>query len=237
MTLFGMYRGRVAVAGLIGVAVCGAVEGGKGPPTSRPGEPSVASRPIDLPMPALAGRMSVEEAIASRRSMREFLDEPLTARDISQLCWAGQGITDKKRGLRASPSAGALYPIELYLVTQNGVDHYLPKEHRLERHRAGDVRSALQKAALEQDPVGQAPLCVVIAAVPERTAGKYGPRAERYCMLEAGHVAQNMLLQATALHLGGVPIGAFEDHLVSTVLKLPSGQRVLYLLPMGFPAE
>ena len=188
-----------------------------------------------LPAPAVVGRMSLEEAIAARRSVRELTDEPLTPEQVSQLCWAGQGITDPRGRFRASPSAGALYPIELYIVTADGVDHYQPKDHRLKRRVAGDVRRALQQSALHQEMIGEAATCVVIAAVMERTARKYGDRAERYCFIEAGHVAQNILLQATALHLGGVPVGAFEDKDVAKVLKLPENQRVLYLLPLGHP--
>ncbi|MHC4094251.1 MAG: SagB/ThcOx family dehydrogenase [Planctomycetota bacterium] len=179
--------------------------------------------------------MSLEKAIAHRRSVREFSSTPLAIEQISQLCWAGQGITDRADGFRAAPSAGALFPIELYVVTADRVDHYRPAGHRLKPHLDGDVRRSLQQAALHQEPVGEAPVCLVIAAVVERTAGKYGKRAERYCFTEAGHVAQNILLQATALGLGGVPVGAFEDQKVAKVLKLPKAQRVLYLLPIGHP--
>jgi len=128
-----------------------------------------------------------------------------------------------------------LYPIELYVVTADGVDRYLPEKHELERCAAGDRRSALEAAALGQDAVGAAPVCMVVAAAMERTARKYGERAERYCLLEAGHVAQNMLLQAMAMKLAGVPVGAFDDAQVRQALKLPSGREVLYLLPMGRP--
>jgi SagB-type dehydrogenase family enzyme len=188
-----------------------------------------------LPPPTVVGSMSLEEAIARRRSVRSFADLPLTLQEISQLCWAGQGITGPQQGYRASPSAGALYPIELYIVTDQGVDHYSPKKHRLKRHLPGDVRRALQANALDQEAVGDAPACVVIAAVIERTARKYDERAERYCFMEAGHVAQNILLQATALGLAGVPVGAFEDDRIAKVLKLPEKHRVLYLLPIGNP--
>ena len=201
-------------------------------PMSEPAEDS----PKDLPSPLLAGRMSLEEAIATRRSVREFTDKSLTLKEISQLCWAGQGITDPGGRFRAAPSAGALYPIELYLVTADGIDHYQPENHRLKTHLTGDVRRLLQRAALNQEAIGDAPMCVVVAAVVKRTARKYGERAERYCFIEAGHVAQNILLQATALHLAGVPVGAFADEKVTTVLKLPKDHRVLYLLAIGHPS-
>jgi len=189
-----------------------------------------------LPPRDLEGKMTLEEAIAQRRSIREFADKPLTTEQIGQLCWAGQGITDKATGFRSAPSAGALYPIELYIVTAEAVAHYEPKHHSLQRQFTGDVRLALQKAGLGQEAIGDAPMCMVIIAVVERTASKYGSRAERYCILEAGHVAQNILLQATALGLGSVPIGAFDDKEVAAVLKLPKGHRVLYMLPVGHPS-
>jgi SagB-type dehydrogenase family enzyme len=179
--------------------------------------------------------MSLEQAIAARRSQREFAQEPLTPEHISQLCWAGNGITDRERGYRAPPSAGALYPIELYVVTAGGVDHFEPVQHQLERHLTGDLRPALRRASLQQDAIVEAPLCMVIAAVIDRTARKYGSWAERYCLVEVGHVAQNILLQATALELAGVPIGAFEEEKASSALKLPADQRLLYLLPIGRP--
>lgn len=189
-----------------------------------------------LPPPKMKGSMSLEQAIAQRRSVRSFTDQSLTREELSQLCWAAQGITDQAKGRRAAPSAGALYPIELYVVTSDNVEHYVPKEHRLERHAAGNHRQALQAAAYGQNSAGQASVCFVIAAVVERTAKKYGPRAERYCFLEAGHVAQNLLLQATALSLAGVPAGAFEDDDVAKALELPPDQRVLYLVPIGHAA-
>jgi len=201
-------------------------------PMSGPNE----DNPKDLPPPLLAGRMSLEEAVATRRSVRQFTQRSLTPKEISQLCWAAQGITDPGGRFRAAPSAGALYPIELYIVTADGIDHYQPEHHRLKPHLTGDVRRPLQRAALDQEAIGDAPACVVLAAVVKRTARKYGDRAERYCFIEAGHVAQNILLQATALHLAGVPMGAFEDDKVATVLKLPKDHRVLYLLAIGRPS-
>ncbi len=188
-----------------------------------------------LPPTVLKGSMSVEEAIARRRSVRRFADTPLSVEQLGRLCWAGQGITDPKRGLRASPSAGATYPLDLYVVTAAGVDHYQPEKHALRRHLTGDLRSAIRGTALNQAAVGEAPACLVITATPERAARRYGQRAMRYCLLEAGHVAQNILLQATTLELAGVPVGAFEEAKTAEVLKLPPGTEVLYLLPIGRP--
>lgn len=200
-------------------------------------ETNVSSAPIrqPLPPPSHNGPVSVEEAIAARRSVRAFDSVSFTPGQIGQLCWAAQGITDKEHGLRAAPSAGALYPIELYVVSAAGVDHYLPTEHALERVHPGDFRDALRKAAGGQASITEASVTFVIAAVPERTAKKYGERAERYCLLEAGHVAQNILLQATSLRLGGVPIGAYDETRILESLKLPKELRVLYLVSVGRP--
>jgi SagB-type dehydrogenase family enzyme len=197
----------------------------------------VDSRREALPPPALDGHMSVEQAIARRRSVREFRDQPLTCAQIGQCCWAAQGITEPTEGLRAAPSAGALYPIEIYVVTHDGVEHYEPQEHALRPQIEGDLRRTLQRASLNQRWVGSAAACFVIAAAIDRTARKYGDRAGRYCLLEAGHVAQNLHLQATALGLGSVAIGAFEDDDIARLLRLPRGQQVLYLVAIGVPAE
>lgn len=192
---------------------------------------------ITLPPPQVSSGMPLTEALASRRSIRQFADTPLTLPQIGQLCWAAQGITDAEHGKRTAPSAGALYPIELYLVTPAGVQHYNPRGHALEPHLTGDIRPDLSRAALSQQVVQSAPACLVITAAVERTAAKYGERAERYCFIEAGHVAQNILLQATALKLGGVPMGAFEDAEVTKVLNLPAGLKPLYLLGVGHPPQ
>lgn len=190
---------------------------------------------IDLPAPDTTGDLSVEAAIEQRRSVREFSDQTLNAEQIGQIAWAAQGITDEARGFRAAPSAGALYPIELYLATPDGVYHYLPREHALERVADADRRQALQEAALGQEHVGSAPLVMVLTSVFARTEAKYGDRAERYVFMEAGHVAQNVHLQAEALALGSVPVGAFADAAVSQALELPDDHAPLYLIPVGYP--
>ena len=188
-----------------------------------------------LPPPRLKGTLTLEEALTKRRSVREFSDTPLTLAELGQLLWAAQGTTHPA-GLRTAPSAGALYPLEVYAVTREGVYHYQPQGHRIIVHVQDDVRSALYAAALRQDPVLKAPAVIVIAAVYARTAQKYGEeRSLRYVHLEAGHAAQNVLLQAPALNLGAVPIGAFEDSRVKQVLALPSDQQPLYLIPVGHP--
>jgi SagB-type dehydrogenase family enzyme len=189
-----------------------------------------------LPPPSLVGEKSLEEVIASRRSMREFTDQALSWSYISQLLWSAQGMTDPA-GLRTAPSAGALYPLEIYVALPDGAYHYLPPGHAVEPVSAGDLREDLWQAGRRQDALRQAPAIFVIAAVYERTEAKYGERAERYVHLEAGHAAQNMLLQAVALELGAVPIGAFYDEQVQAALGLPADQRPLYLIPVGHPRE
>jgi len=203
------------------------------PPEEREVRPSPVGE-MPLPTPAQRGGVSLEEALSKRRSVREFREEPLTPAEISQLLWAGQGITEP-RGLRTAPSAGALYPLELYVATGEGVYHYSPQSHRLAILSPEDTRLRLWEAGLNQGALREAPAIIVVAAVYARTEGKYGSRAERYVRLEAGHAAQNILLQATALDLGAVPIGAFYDQKVQEVLALPSDHEPLYLIPVGHP--
>ena len=195
------------------------------------------SRPSGaLPAPSVKGERSLEEVLAARRSVRRFQRQPLGEQQIAQLCWAAQGVTEPSRGLRTAPSAGATYPLELFVVTADGVSHYVPADHALRPHLTADVRRQLQQAALGQASVGDAPAVFAIAGVVQRTQAKYGPRAERYVAMEAGHAAQNLLLQATALGLGGVPVGAFQDADVAKVLNLPVDFSPLYLIPVGRPA-
>jgi len=185
-----------------------------------------------LPQPTVKGNMSVEEALSTRRSVREYSSTDLSDNDLSQIVWAAQGITSPQ-GFRVAPSAGALYPIEVYVVNATGVYHYIPLNHSLERIKEGNIKDDLMRAALNQNAVKQAPLDLVIAGVYERTTVKYGDRAERYVHLEAGHVAQNVLVQCTALHLGAVPIGAFDDAKVQDALGITRDNRPLYIISIG----
>ena len=193
---------------------------------------------VTLPAPQKDGAVSVEAALQNRRSVRFFKDLPLSLQSVSQLLWAAQGITDK-RGFRTAPSAGALYPLELYLFAgkaeglEPGIYHYRPADHTLLLVTDGDFRETLCRAALWQDAICQAPTVFLIAGVPERTTGKYGERGIRYIHMEAGHTAQNILLQAVSLDLGGVAIGAFSDHEVSKLLKMDKGRIPLYIVPVG----
>jgi SagB-type dehydrogenase family enzyme len=190
---------------------------------------------LRLPAPQSKGKMSFEEALARRRSIREFTHEALSERELSQLLWAAQGIT-RGEGLRTAPSAGALYPLELYVALVGGLYHYEPRPHQLTRLSERDVRAALRRSAWDQEFITQAPAVFVIAALYERISRKYGAaRTPRYVDMEIGHAAQNLLLQAVALGLSGVPVGAFEDDALHNALGLPANQHPLYLVPVGHP--
>lgn len=200
----------------------------------------VPTRQIRLPAPIDAGAMPLEQALWARRSVRAYLPQPLGLEDVGQLLWAAQGITGPG-GLRTAPSAGALYPLELYVVAGEvdglapGVYHYSPPDHALRLLAAGDNRSALSQAALGQAPVADAPAVIALAAVFERTTAKYGERGEDYVHMEVGAAAQNVYLQATALGLGTVFIGAFDDEAVGRVLRLDEDETILCLMPVGRP--
>ena len=192
---------------------------------------------IELSSPDTTGGMTLNAAIARRRSRREFDSKALSDAQISQLCWAAQGITDTRSGKRVAPSAGGLYPITVLVVDTRGVFEYRPKDHSLIQRGTGDARRRLQLAALDQSAVGDAPACLVIGMNVSTTAAKYGRHAEQYCLMEAGHVAQNLLLSAASLELVGVPIGAFHERSVSKILKMPSAIKPVYLIPIGQPVR
>jgi len=194
-----------------------------------------SERAREVTPPDLHGGMSVEQAIAARRTRREFAPTPLPRVELLQLAWAAQGVTEPRTGLRAAPSAGAIHPLELYFVTAAGVLHYRPATNDFEPRGAQDLRGPLAEAALGQSAVRLAPCVIVIAAVTERTRQKYGARATRYVAIEAGHVGQNLLLEATSRGLVGGPIGSFDDARVSAVLGLAPGEDPLYLITVGYP--
>lgn len=193
---------------------------------------------IKLPEPRFESEISVEEALRARRSIRDYKSEPLTLDEVSQLLWAAQGITSEK-GSRAAPSAGALYPLEIYVAIQNvaslssGVYKYKPHSHELARIIEGDKRMELYNAALDQSAIKDAALALVISVVYERTTEKYGKRGERYAHLETGHAAQNIYLQAVALNLGTVVIGAFDDSEVKKIMNMQDEEQPLYIMPVG----
>ncbi len=184
---------------------------------------------------ARAGGVTLDAAIQRRRSLRELGGPPLTEAELGQLLWAAQGVTGPD-GLRAAPSAGATYPLELYVATATGLHHYDPAPHRLVTLATGDLRRALYEAALYQEMVVEAPAVFVFTGFLQRTAGQYGAaRAARYVWLEAGHAAQNLLLEAVALGLGAVPIAAFHDAEVRAALRCAAGEEPLYLVAVGHP--
>lgn len=195
---------------------------------------------IDLPPPQFKGDMSVEEAIRMRRSVRDYQDKSLSFEYVSQLLWAGQGITEGFK--RAAPSAGATYPLTLYLVVgeqgveglASGIYEYVPKTHSLVMVKSGDFRQRVATACLGQSFIQEAPVNIVIAAEYERTTARYGERGIRYVHMEAGHVGENIYLQAGALGLGTVVVGAFLDVDLAEVVDLPEEQVPLYVMPVGY---
>ena len=193
-----------------------------------------------LPKPELAGRMPIEEAIRIRRSMRSFSGGALSLPEVSQLLWAAQGTTGPD-GLRAAPSAGALYPLTVYAVARAvtslpaGNYRYAPSTHALDLVQSGDRLTDLTEAALNQDWIEGTAVALVITARYRRTTSKYGDRGARYVHMEVGHVAQNVYLQATALRLGTTVVGAFQDDRVKAVLSLPEDEDPLCILPVGLP--
>lgn len=194
---------------------------------------------IPLPEPRLRSEVSIEEALQKRRSVREYADISLTLHEISQVLWSAQGITDRERGFRTSPSAGATFPLELYIAVANvsnlseGVYRYNQATHSIERILEGDKRRALYDVALRQPSILSAPAVIVITGVIARTEGRYGERAWRYVYMEAGHAAQNVYLQCVSLDMGAVVIGAFHDDAVARTLQLQRGEYPLYILPVG----
>jgi SagB-type dehydrogenase family enzyme len=201
-------------------------------------EKSTTGKIIQLPDPHQESSTSIEKSLRERRSIRQYRSEPLTMEEIAQLLWAAQGITHG-REFRSAPSAGALYPLETYLVAGNvtglapGIYRYLPQGHRLAMLLSGDVRRQLCGASLHQDPVLDAPASIVFSAVFSRATGKYGNRGIRYSHMESGIAAQNVSLQAVSLNLGTVLIGAFEDEDVRRVMSMPTGENPMLILPVG----
>jgi len=235
----------LAVLGVGGIAWAVFVAG-KGAPAMHGSAPQAAAAlpapaTVALPTPATEGAVSVEQALCRRRSVRSYADSALKLREVGQLLWAAQGITDPRRGFRTAPSAGALYPLEVYLVAgkveglAQGVYRYGPQGHSLSLWQSGDVRSSLCSAAYDQDQIRAAPALLCITAVYGRTRAKYGAKAERFAQIETGHAGQNVCLQAVALGLASCVTGGFDDGQVSAVLRLPEGEAPLVIIPVGRP--
>jgi len=198
---------------------------------------------IRLPSPFTSGGLPLVEAISQRRSFRSYSPEPILLFQLSQILWAGQGITDGVNDRRSVPSAGATYPLEIYAIIgmdgvetiDGGVYHYESEEHALLLNLTEDVRSKLAAAALNQDFISVAPVSLVICAIYDRTLMRYSTRGERYVYMEAGHSGQNIFLQTTALGLRTVAVGAFNDDQVRKIVQLDSSVRPLYIMPIGKP--
>ena len=187
---------------------------------------------MKLPSPHWHGKLSLEDVMARRRSIRKLASGPLTWDEIGQLLWSAYGITEPKEGLRTTPSAGALYPLEIYVMTAEGIYHYRPKAHEVVQMSRRDVRAELRKAALDQECM-DAPCVMLLAAVYERVTQKY-PDIGKICVdFEVGHCAQNVLLQVVALGLAAVPVAAFTPKRVRELIKLPEQQIPLYMIPIG----
>lgn len=198
---------------------------------------------IKLPPPDLKGKKSVEEAISVRRSVRRYKAEPLSLSQLSQILWSAQGITAAGR-YRAIPSAGATFPLEVYTLVgeqtveglKAGIYHYETNSHSLSLHFDGDFRQELAEAALGQDFIATCPVDIVACALFPRTTNRYGKRGEMYVHIEAGHLGQNVALQAVALGLATVMVGAFDDDEVNRVLRAKEQIKPLYIIPVGKPA-
>ena len=206
---------------------------------------------IKLPFPQLKSKVSLEETILRRRSVRRYRREPLDLPQLSQILWSAQGITGT-RGFRAAPSAGATYPLEIFIVVgkqgiitseakqapeelQAGIYHYEAASHSLSLHKPADLRPDLARATLNQEFIIDAPVDIVICALYPRTFYRYGRRGERYVHIEVGHVGENIHLQAVALGLATVEVGAFHDEEVRTILGVDEQIKPLYIMPVGKP--
>ncbi|RLE73110.1 MAG: nitroreductase [Thermoprotei archaeon] len=198
---------------------------------------------IILPEPDIYGKMSVEEALARRRSVRNFSSQPLSLKELAQILWAAQGMVKKIAGRRTAPSAGATYPLKIYAVVgrgcieklKEGIYYYMPRRHSIVMVKRGDYRERLAYAALGQDFIAKAPVSIIITAIYERTTSWYGKRGIRYVHFEVGHVGQNIHLQAEALGLGTVMVGAFHDERIAEILGITNDEKVLYIAPIGRP--
>lgn len=198
--------------------------------------PLEAGAVVKLPKPRETGEVSVEEALAKRRSVRSFEGKALSREQLGALLWAAQGVSESERGLRTAPSAGALYPLEVFAVTPEGVWKYETGGHSIRLVEADDRRRSLSRAALNQTSVAQAGVSIVITGVYGRTEIKYGERARRYVDIEAGCAAENVMLQATAMRLGSVPIGAFDDRGVANVIGAREDERPILIIAVGRPS-
>lgn len=191
---------------------------------------------IKLPAVEMEKGSEVVKVMARRRSVRSFARRAVEMEKIGALVWAAQGVSSPW-GYRTAPSAGALYPLETYVATADGVYQYVPQEHALTQRGTNDVRGALARAAYGQTFVAEAPVVVIFTAVYERETRKYGQRGIMYTHMEVGHAAQNLMLRAVELGLGTVAVGAFEERGVSAALGLGKEETPVYIVPVGYPRK
>ena len=234
----GNRRRRILGAGVVGLLLPSWLSSCSPGAPGRGNSRIESSGAVTLAEPLTQGDMSFEQALSERRSVRDFRPLPLSLAEVSQLLWAAQDVTHASR-FRSAPSAGATYPLELYAAVgnvgglQSGLYRYLVREHALVRLGVGDIRAELAAAALGQTWVAAGALSLVISAVYHRTTGRYGSRGERYVHMEAGHASQNVYLQAAALGLGTVAVGAFDDDQVTAVCGMVEDEVPLYIMPIG----
>jgi SagB-type dehydrogenase family enzyme len=201
----------------------------------------LAAEAIKLPPPVTKGGMPLAEALQIRRTVRHFATRPLGPEQLSQLLWEAYGVTDPQ-GHRTSPSAGATYPLDLYLVVGEwgvtnlpaGIYHYEIAAHALMPLVRGDFHPLVARACLHQAWMAEAPVMVVITGEYRRCTARYGQRGIRYTHIEAGNVSQDLFLAAESLGLGAGIVGAFEDQALAQALKLPPTHEPLLVMPMGY---
>jgi SagB-type dehydrogenase family enzyme len=195
--------------------------------------PPAMPQELALPAPLTKGTMSLEEAIAKRRSVRAFQPQALTDQQIGQLLWAAQGITDPATGHRAAPSAMAKYPLTVYVFRTDGVFSYEPNGHRLIRISDQDRR-----AKVTQPPRGgeAAPVTFIFTGDRAKMGSRMAAMTDRFICLEIGHAAENLALQATALGLATVTQGGINQEAIAKLLGLPETALVVYAMPVGYPA-
>jgi SagB-type dehydrogenase family enzyme len=223
-----MDRKRIfTLAAIVMAAMCGYVASAVSEEN-----PAAAPSTVSLTAPALKGTVTLEEAIAKRRSIRHFAPGEVTMEQLSQLLWAAQGVTDKASGHRAAPSAMAKYPLEVYVVKADGLFKYVPAEHALTKLKDGDLRKDISG----QGSVAQAPVSLVITVTYERLGSRNPQLSQRFGDFEAGAAAENVFLQAAALGLGSVPVGGFDDAQVAKVIGAAANETPVIVIPIGKPA-
>jgi len=228
---FVLMMATAAVAAGIGLyGWCGAGHAGESVGTTD----SMLTEVIKLPEPATSGGAALNDALAKRRSIRSYEDAPITNEQLSQILWSAQGITEPKRGLRTAPSAMAAYPLDIYAVTADGVFKYIPKDHSIQVLKKGDNRASLTGG--HQTWLANAALDIVIVSVPERMK-RFGDRGKNWAAYEAGAVAQNALLEATALGFGSCTVGGFDPAKTAQFLGLTTDMEVVIILPIGKAAK